>query len=228
MKRFAACLFIIVSIAYCDDPRKKLYDQYHANVSEAGDLTDEMVLNYIRTYRNLRAYGIRFEEYLADNPDKSSSAYQDIEGIMQEGGFEDFADFVRVNAKIAWAWNLSQAERGMQKQADLQTSSQKGMDDGIRIINEQLNDPNVPEETKAELRAVKEELMAGKQELKQTYDHNMKWANWSMEFVKPLTNEQDMQVIKRHEKELMQVFTGLSAEQLDRINDHTIQVLEIE
>jgi hypothetical protein len=79
----------------------------------------------------------------------------------------------------------------MQKQADLQSSSQTGLDDGIAMIEQQLTDPNVPEDTKAELRKVKAELQGGK-------------------------------------KELMQVFTGLSTEQLDQINDHSMKVLQID
>ncbi|MCB1173495.1 MAG: hypothetical protein KDK39_08025 [Leptospiraceae bacterium] len=217
----------LIGLPGCGDPREKLYDMYHEQVSSVGDLNDEMVVKYVRTYRKLREFGIKFEEYIGNNPEKSQQAYQDIEKIIKSGGFADFAEFVKVNAKIAWAWNMSQARIGMDKQQKLQDWGQHTMDQGIKTIQEQINDPDVPEETKESLRETLRELQAGKQELGDTYAKNLKWANWAMEMTKPLTNDQDMAVIMRHEKELMEVFTGLSAEQLDAINDHTMQMLEI-
>jgi hypothetical protein len=74
---------VFLFVLFCDDPRQKLYDQYHANVSQVGDITDEMVLKYIKTYRNLKTFGISFEQYIGENPEKSSRAYSDIEKIIQ-------------------------------------------------------------------------------------------------------------------------------------------------
>ena len=226
--KMVVVLGVLVFWSACSKPTEVLYKKYHEQVSSVGDINDEMVRKYIKTYRNLRKFGISFEQYLADNPEASTKAYTDMEKIIKEGGFKDFPEFVKVNAKIAWAWNMAQARIGMRKQEGLQKWAHKELDSGMQMIVDNLNDPNVPEETKVELRKTLAELQSGKEELAETYTKNLKWANWAMKFTLPLTNEKDIEVILRHESELMEVFTGLSKEQLDQINDHTMKHLGIE
>ena len=114
----------------------------------------------------------------------------------------------------------------MRQQKNLQGWAQKEMDKGLAEIQKHINDPDVPEETKKELRETLKKLQSGKKELKDSYKHNKKWADWAMKLTRPLTNKKDIQVILRHQNELMEVFTGLSREQLEQIQENSMRLLK--
>ncbi|MEM7180889.1 MAG: hypothetical protein AAF518_08245 [Spirochaetota bacterium] len=225
--RLVLIFIFLFTFSTCGDPSEKLYEMYHKQVSSVGDITDEMVVKYVLTYRNLRKFGIEFEKYLANDPKKSGEVYKDMEKIIIEGGFTDFLEFAKTNAKIAWAWNLAQARSGMKNQAKLQDWSQNTMQESIAMLQKELANPDVPESTKQELRNTMQQLQGKQKQLADNYQKNLKWANWAVKMTLPLTNEKDIAVILRHEKELLEVFTGLSAEQLDQINENTMEVLKI-
>jgi molecular chaperone DnaK (HSP70) len=96
---------------------------------------------------------------------------------------------------VAWAWNVSQGEIGMQTFQDLQENSE-------RVLQEAIQNPNLDEETKTELKKALEES-------RQAYSKNKKYADLSMEIVRPLTNKEDMQLIKKYHKELFESYTGM-------------------
>ncbi len=218
---------LVLALTACGNPKEKLYEMYHQQVSSVGDLTDEMVLKYIKTYRILKKNGRNYLQYISKDPDKGQAGFNAIQKDIQSGGFEDYAEFVKVNAKIAWAWNLAQARIGMEKQGKLQKWAQSTTDSGIAVIQKQLNNPDVPESTKKELRKTLAQLQAQKKTLAGTYAKNKKWADWAMNFTKPLTNSKDIEVILRHKNALMEVFTGLSREQLNKIHEHSMKQLDI-
>ena len=211
----------------CGNPKEELFKKYHEIVSSVGPLDDATVVKYVKTMRILRARGIQFEQWLKDHPEGGQEGFDHIEGATKEGGFPDFATFVKVNAKVAWAWNMAQAEIGMERQKNLNQWAQDSTDQGIALIDEQLRDPSIPEETKAELRKTREQLAAQKETIKNTWDDNKKWADWAMETVGPLTNDEEVAVVKRHESELMEVFTGLSKEELDAIHEYSMPQLNL-
>ena len=219
---------LLVLTAMCGDPREKLYEQYHENVSSTGPLTDEMVVRYVRTYRLLRQRGIEFEQWIAEDPERQKDAFNYIEEAIKEGGFRDYPEFVRVNARIAWAWNMAQARRGMEQQKNLNDWAVRETDSGIETIREVLRDPDVPEDVKVDLRKQIEELEAQKVEIRATWETNKGWAEWAMKLTEPLTNEEEIAVVLRHERELMEVYTGLSAEEIDAIHEHSMTQLGIE
>jgi len=221
-------LLAVALLMACGGGKEKLYEMYHQQVASVGDLNDEMIVKYVGAYRGLRQSGIEFQSQLEQNPANGTEIFNNAETIIKENGFADYAEFVRVNAKIAWAWNLAQAQRGMEAQEDLQEWGQGQMDAGIQQLMAVLNDPDVPEETKVELRSTLAELRAGKEELRQTYEGNMEWAKWAMELTEPLTNDADIAVVMRHEQELMEVYTGLSQEQLEMIHENSMKQLGIE
>lgn len=220
-------IFLTLFLISCGGTKLDIYEEYRNRVSTVGDLTDEMVVKYAKTYKNLRNFGIRFEDYLAKNPDASGTAtYNEMEKIIKEGGFKDFEEFVKVNAKIAWAWNLSMADRGIKDFDRMQEWGDKKTDEGVAQIEEALKNPELPAESREELKKAKETLLQARKDRNTDYKKNKKWAEVAMKLTKPLTNEKDMAVIMRHERELMEVFTGLSPEQLDAIQDASLEYLK--
>ena len=184
---------------------------------EKGTLTDELVLKYIKIYKNLREKAPSILENLNENGETAEAGkdgFSDFEDIIKDGGIKDFSEFVKLNAKIGAIFSILQATKGMDKAQDLQNSSSKMMSDGEKFIQEQLNNPDVPEETKAELRKALEELKKGSQQLDNSYNKNRKIAEFVMENVKKITgtivNKKDIEIVKKHETEIFEAYTGFS------------------
>ena len=49
-----------------------------------------------------------------------------------------------------------------------------------------------------------------------------------MKVVGPLTNDEEVAMVKKYEPELMEVFTGLSKEQIDQIHELSMPQLDLE
>ncbi|MCB1159623.1 MAG: hypothetical protein H7A25_06850 [Leptospiraceae bacterium] len=205
MNKLFLILPLIIPLLYCDRPDKKLYDTYHENVSGV-ELNDETIKNYIKVTKALHKFGKGIPEKLAkkgEGIESGTELFKEIETAIKEGGFKSFADYVRVNAKIAWAWNVSQGEIGMLRFDKLQKDSEK------QLI-EAIHNPDVPQETK-------EELKKSLKQLQDSYKNNKKYADIAMKFVRPLTNDKDLAIIKKYQKELMEAYTGIPIQQLEEI-----------
>lgn len=161
-------------------------------------LTDELVVNYINAYKQLKTEGPDMLEKLnrnGQNPeDAGKEGFNRFEATLKANGFKDYPEFVKTNAKVAWAFSLQQAGAFMN---DMEGQKNEGLEQ----IDAQLKNPDVPEEAKEQLRKARAEITA-------SFEKNTKWANVSMGLVKNLVNDQDVAVIKKHEKELLEAFTG--------------------
>ena len=209
MRKIAIILILIFTSTYCklDFWKKKIYDNYKETVSSVGDLNDETVLKYIKVVRELHKLGPSIPEKIAGregDPEVGEEVFSQIEKIIKDGGFKDYTEFVKVNAKVAWAWNVSQGEKGIQ---DFQTMK----DIGVSKIKEALANPNIPEETKVELRKTLAKTESN-------WEKNKYYADMTLNFVKPFTNKSDLDVINRHYKDLMEGFTGRTLEELNIID----------
>lgn len=205
MKRlilFTIVILVCLELFNC----KKIYQMYGQNVSGV-ELTDEMIQKYIKAVKALHKLGHSIPQKLAEKGESEATGielYNEIDSVIKEAGFKDYFEFVKVNAKIAWAWNVSQGDLGIKK---FQTMK----DSGLQQMEEAIANPDVPEETKAELRKAKQEIL-------DSWEHNKKYADIAMNIVKPLTNEYDLEIIKRHQKELMEAYTGMPQEKLQEID----------
>lgn len=196
MKNFLKIFFIslLISCQYLDKKPKLIID----SLTESNfDLTETLVTNYIATYKELRANIPKgLESINEQGMNISTDGFNVINDIIKKNGFKDYFEFVRVNAKIAWAFNLASGEIGM-------NSFQNLKNEGIQSIDEQLNDPNVPNE-------VKEELKKTKAKIQEDWENNKKWADVSLSLVRKLTNENDIKIIKKYYKELQEAYVGIT------------------
>ncbi len=167
-------------------------------VSSESSLTDDQVVAYLEAYRALRKAGPKLaERYKAGEQVPLESARQDfagIEGELRKAGFPGYAEFVRTNAKIAWAFNTAQGRAFLQDFAGRMSEAESELQKAIA-------DPQVPEEAKRELRAQLKTLKA-------EYAKNKKWAEVSMQVAGRLTDPASVEVILRHRAQLEAVFQG--------------------
>lgn len=182
---------------------------------EKGTITNEQVENYLEAYKNLREKAPEILKDINENSDQSKAGkegYDSVERIIQESGLESYAQFVRLNAKIGTIFSMLQAHKGLNSQENLYESGQDMFDDSNRFIEEQLNDPEVPEETKVELRKTLEELKQNSNELKESYVSNKAIADWVMNKAEKiqglLVNESDIEVIQHYEEDIFEAYTG--------------------
>jgi len=139
----------------------------------------------------------RPERYTAGEQGPLEAARQDfagIEGELRKAGFPGYAEFVRTNAKIAWAFNTAQGRAFLQDFAGRMSEAESELQKAIA-------DPQVPEEAKRELRAQLKTLKA-------EYAKNKKWAEVSMQVAGRLTDPASVEVILRHRAQLEAVFQG--------------------
>lgn len=71
------------------------------------------------------------------------------------------------------------------------------------MIVDQINNPDVPEEVKVELRKNLETLRAN-------WKKNEPWADYALKIISNLTSDKDRALIMRYEKELLELFAGIS------------------
>jgi hypothetical protein len=200
MKRLIPILFLFLLLLHsCSMSEDNLKDEamkalYKNNLI----LTDELVVKYCNVYKKLKADGPAMLEQLnknGGNPQASVDQFIGFERTIREGGFESYAEFVKTNAKIAWAFSISQAGGFMNDMDSMKTDAEKQ-------IAEALKNPDLPKEARDEL----EKNLAV---IRETYAKNSKWANFSMDLIKRIVSDEDLKIIKRHEKELLEAFTGV-------------------
>jgi RNA processing factor Prp31 len=180
-------------------------------------LTEEMVVKYIATYKKLREAGPDFLKYTNGGADNGMAGFNAFEQIVKEGGFKDYADFVRTNAKIAWAFIIVQGQSGIEDFGNFKNKMKNQGDEvyqqSFAELDKMLNDPDVPAETKEQLRKTKEQLEQQRKDsyekIENQWENDKKWAEWTVDKIKNLTSEEDMKVIKKYRKELTEVYAGV-------------------
>lgn len=198
MKIILSCLIISLLFS-CKflNPLSSIQNSYNKILSELSELTDEKVQNYIMAIKKLHKLGPNLPLLLAENRGvpNSMSVYEEIEKIILKNGFESYMEFIRVNAKVAWAWNLTQAEAGMENFEKMTLS-------GLEEIDKALNTPELPQETR-------EELLKARLQILENWEKNQKYAKSMIKLIQPLTNEKDQFILRKYQKELMDAFTGV-------------------
>ena len=140
-----AVTLLILSLAGCweGENNQEIYDKYNEQVESVGPLTADTVERYVNAYRDLRSSGVSYLKFMEDNQsslDSGKAVLRQIEDTLKQNGFKNYAEFVKVNAKIAWAWTVSQGQIGLRRFQNLQKQSQEMIQEmGIDVINESLS-----------------------------------------------------------------------------------------
>ncbi len=155
-------------------------------------LTDEQVVKYIAAYKNLKAAGPE----LADQARKGAGLVgkAGVDEAVTKAGFTSYAEFVKVNAKVAWAFSNGQATAFMDDTATK-------VSDGEKQLQAAIADPNTPEAAKGELRQALTRMRAD-------YAKNKGYADVAMSVSDKLTDKEDVATVMRHKAELEAAFQG--------------------
>lgn len=192
------CLLCVACDGLQQQGEDYILDKYK-DVTKNVKLNDEVIQKYCATYRQLREAGPAFLQ-MSEGGAEGKDGFNKFEGVVKGGGFKDYADFVATNARIAWAWNMSQGQVGL-------AAFDEQYKQGVATMLYYINSPETPQVTK-------DSLKAGLQRIQETYAHNRKWADYVMNKLEPLTSKEDVELVKRHYKCLIESYTGYSMEQL--------------
>lgn len=120
-------------------------------------LTDDLMKNYMTLIPKLKEKGAS----LSPDMGKIEGLYQynQLEGMIKEGGFKDLNEFIMVHTKIAYSFaaNEMKSQNIEQKIGDAQA-------EGIKKLEESLKDPNITAEQKQLLQMTLDQLKGSGQE----------------------------------------------------------------
>jgi hypothetical protein len=181
MKSFYVIISLLSSIlmfTYCGEFTKK------------GTLTDEKVSQYITAYKNLKSKTPGLLEKFNQNGESvqaGKEGFADFESAIKESGLSGYSEFVVLNAKIGSIFGIIQASKGMNQFENMHNQGQEMFSEAQQTIQKQLDDPNVSEETKNELRKSLEEIKNSQKTVNADYENNMKWGKFVMEKVQKIS-----------------------------------------
>ena len=175
-------------------------------------LTNKQVEAYLNTYKELRNTAPdMLEKANSGSLDAQKEGLTQFTTILEKNGL-NYTGFIRLNAKIGAIYSVVNAEHFMeniQKQVD---DSKKHIEEGIKLMQEQIDDPEVPEETKEELRKSIEDLKATEKGMKLQHGKNKLQAEAVLKKVKVMTNQyiakEDVELVNNYYDEITQAYTG--------------------
>jgi hypothetical protein len=174
------------------------------------------------TVAKIEAYLDSYKDLHEQAPELLAKANNGV-SLDQQKGFNDFEailkkhrltykEFVILNAKIGAIYSIQQGENFMGELEEMKTAGMEQMDAGALQIQASLDDPNVPEEAKKELRKTLEEMKAAKSTINNDYDKNKGWADAVMDKAKSVTNifvsKEDIELVKQYSAKITEAYTG--------------------
>lgn len=188
-----------------------------------GSLTANDMETYIAVYKQLKQQAPDILHDLQGNENEvntQQAQFTVFEDIIKKGGLKDYPEFVRLNAKIGTVFAIMQASKAMDRFQTMHDNGMTQFDDAAKELQAQINHPEVPEATKAELRKTLDTLRMGKQTVQQNWAANKPWADFVMDKAKKITGsfvaESEIELVAQYESQLLEAYTGLPAKVLEQ------------
>lgn len=207
MKKLHSLLLVlfITALISCDSDSAK-------NMAEG--LTGPKIEAYLNGYKALKAEAPNLLQNVnAGDILEQKEGYNVFESVLKKNGLT-YKEFVILNAKIGAIFSIQQGENFMGEMAEMKTAGMEQMDEGTKQMQATIDDPNVPEEAKVELRKSLEEMKAAKVKINTDYEKNKGWADAVMDKAKTVTNifvsKEDIELVKQYSDKIMEAYSGLA------------------
>ncbi|NJO90411.1 MAG: hypothetical protein HC831_16750 [Chloroflexia bacterium] len=180
----------------------------HKNI----ELTDKKIKAYLYSYKELKNVAPDIlEKVNTGETNELLNGFKQFENILSNNNLS-YSDFIIINAKVGAIYSILQAESFITNMDTLQAWGQNSLNDGIKQMQELINDPEVPKETKEELREKIKELEASKKSIQQDYSSNKIIAKSVLKRTKAISNtiinEGDIQIVEKYFDEISEAYTG--------------------
>jgi hypothetical protein len=154
-------------------------------------LDDTKMKNYIGTIKKLKEKGAEFSQDI--NQLNSIFKYKELEGIVQEGGFKDFNEFINVHTKIVYAVVINEMEA-----QDVDSKIKEAQKESTKELEKSLNDPNISEEQKKIIQQTIEQ-MKGMENLGSQMES-------ATSMYRSMVTDADIAVAKKYSEELKKMY----------------------
>jgi len=186
------------------------------------DLNDDLIKSYLQAYKNVKKVAPDLAKNGAIDINAAKNSFSKIESEIKAAGMKDFAQFVLVTEAVMWAFSKLQSDKYMSQMDKMTKGDFSDVEGGNNLQNAQsdietsmreiLDNPDIPDETKNQIRA---QLASSNKEIKDNmtniradFDKNKKWADIILKFVGGQTNDNNLEVVKRHFNEIESAFAG--------------------
>lgn len=185
---------------------------YSANIKGV-KINQQILENYINLFKELKANspeGIELINEL-DPSAQSHPKFGTLTTIMEKYGLA-YEEFVKLNAKIGLIYGVLQFNiQNLQEQSN-QTVGQ--VNEMAESIKEMINDPNVPEEKKAELREALKKTEQGGRELGNIWKNNKEKAQGMIKRarkrLKKIASVKEIRLIQGYNNQLKELYNEIS------------------
>jgi hypothetical protein len=175
-------------------------------------LTGTKIEEYINAYKGLRQNAPSLlNNANSGDINKQKEGFSGFESELKKNNLS-YPEFVRLNAKIGAIYSLISAENFMGDMEKMKTGGIEQMDEGMKQIQQQIDDPNVPAEAKVELKKSLEEMKSAKSKVNTEYGNNKYWADLVMDKTKSITNQfvskEDVELVKSYKDKITEAYAG--------------------
>jgi major membrane immunogen (membrane-anchored lipoprotein) len=175
-------------------------------------LTAQKIEAYLNSYKELRqkAPDLLYKAN-SENVDAQTQGFSDFEGVTKNNGLS-YKEFVIINAKVGAVYSVLNAQDFMNVMGNMKEQGMDQMDEGMKQMQAQIDDPNVPAEAKEEMKKALEEMKKGKADVNAEFDKNKEWADLVLNKTKSLTNlfisKEEADLVKQYFDKITEAYTG--------------------
>ena len=173
-------------------------------------LTDALVKSFIKAQTELFKKGGELAGYAkkaeSGNIDSGKAGYDNFLKIIQKAGFKDLKEYLETAAKVGLVFSVVQSDIYVDKMNQL-FEDQKSLIGENSEFRKMLNDPDIPEETKKEIRKSLKEAENQIAGAKKEFDQNKEWADLVLNWAKKGVDEESAKIVLKHKDELEKMFT---------------------
>jgi hypothetical protein len=179
-------------------------------------LTGQKIEAYLNSYKEMKEKTPQILSDVNTKPvDIEKVGIGDFEAIVKKNGLSSFKEFVVINAKVGAVYSILNAEDFMNMMGNMKTEGLTQLDEGMKQMEAQINDPNVPAEAKAEMKKALEEMKANKAKVNSEFDKNKGWADLVLDKTKSITNlfidKAEAELVKEYFEKITEAYTGIAA-----------------
>lgn len=175
-------------------------------------LTQQKLDAYLASFKALKT---ELPEMLnqsnAGNINTKDQSYGNFEEILKKNGLTA-SEYAMINAKVGAIFSTLNSGEFIKEMQKMKDDGMVQMDDGMKEMQAQLDNPDVPEESKIQIRKAMEEMKTAKGQINDEFEKNKKFADKVLDKTKSITNQfiskDDIELVKKNLSKIQETYTG--------------------
>jgi hypothetical protein len=176
--------------------------------SPSKELSQDSLDRFILAHKKLRQLGISMGEVQQQN----YTPQLEVEKIIKECGFENIQDFLYLNTRVLSALSIIETEEFQKKLQAHESNMKKVFQENN--FSEILNNPDIPESTKIEIRKSfaesRQNFEKQMQEINREKEKNKRVSKSVLEVTSKFSSDSDKQLVRKNYTQIKEALTGVS------------------